>query len=78
MLVLSRKSGQSIRVGNGIVITVKAMVGGRVKLAIEAPRDVRILRGELDAHHNMTDEVTAEHDYLTAVVAANGQSVGAA
>lgn len=47
MLILSRKSGQQILVGDGIVITVNGTQGGRVSLAIEAPRDVRILRGEL-------------------------------
>ena len=47
MLILSRKSGQQILVGDGSVITVNGTQGGRVSLAIEAPRDVRILRGEL-------------------------------
>jgi carbon storage regulator len=74
MLVLSRKPGQSIRVGNGIVITVKATMGGRVKLAIEAPRDVRILRGELEAR----DDLAAEPDYLTAEVDGQEETVGAA
>jgi carbon storage regulator len=49
MLVLSRKVGEKIVVGDDITITVQRVAGGRVSLAIEAPRDVRILRGELDA-----------------------------
>ena len=47
MLVLSRKSGEKIHVGNDVVIEIKRVTGSRVTIAIDAPRDVRILRGEL-------------------------------
>ncbi len=47
MLVLSRKSEQQIAIGSDIVVTVVAVHGNRVTLGIEAPRDVRVLRGEL-------------------------------
>ena len=47
MLVLSRKIGEKIHVGNDIMIEVRRVAGNRVTLAVEAPRDVRILRGEL-------------------------------
>ncbi|WP_442509345.1 carbon storage regulator [Novipirellula sp. SH528] len=49
MLVLSRKSGESIRLGDDIVLTVTRAKGNRVQLAIEAPRDVPIRRAELDS-----------------------------
>lgn len=49
MLVLSRKVGEVIVIGDGITVTVQRMAGGRVSLAVEAPREVRILRGELNA-----------------------------
>jgi len=48
MLVLSRKVGERIHVGNDIVLEVRRISGNRVTLALEAPRDVRILRGELE------------------------------
>ena len=48
MLVLSRKAGERIHVGNDITVEVRRVAGNRVTLAIEAPRDVRILRGELE------------------------------
>ena len=48
MLVLSRKVGERIHVGNDIVMEVRRISGNRVTLALEAPRDVRILRGELE------------------------------
>ena len=47
MLVLSRKIGEKIHVGNDITIEVRRVAGNRVTLAVDAPRDVRILRGEL-------------------------------
>ena len=47
MLVLSRKISESIQIGNDITITVTQIAGGEVKLGIEAPSHVRILRGEL-------------------------------
>ena len=48
MLVLSRKVGERIHVGNDIVLEVRRISGNRVTLALDAPRDVRILRGELE------------------------------
>jgi carbon storage regulator len=47
MLVLSRKIGEKIHVGNEITIEVRRVAGNRVTLAVEAPRHIRILRGEL-------------------------------
>ena len=49
MLVLSRKIGEKIHVGENISIEVRRVAGNRVALAIEAPKDIRILRGELKA-----------------------------
>jgi carbon storage regulator len=47
MLVLSRKSMQSVTIGSDIRITVIRLEGNQVRIGIEAPRDVRILRDEL-------------------------------
>ena len=47
MLVLSRKHGQEICIGDNILVKVIRVNGGRVRIAIEAPPDVRITRGEL-------------------------------
>lgn len=47
MLVLSRKTHQRIRLGDAIVVTVIGVNGDRVRLGIEAPSDVRVLREEL-------------------------------
>ncbi len=47
MLVLSRKCEQSLLLGDDIVITVLAIDGDRVKLGIQAPRSVAVLRQEV-------------------------------
>jgi carbon storage regulator len=49
MLVLSRKVGERIHVGENITLEIRRIAGNRVTLALEAPRDIRILRGELEA-----------------------------
>lgn len=49
MLVLTRRSGQAIKVGNYLTVTVVAATHGKVKLGIEAPRSIPVLRDELIA-----------------------------
>lgn len=48
MLVLSRKKDESIIINGNITIVVTAIQGGRVRLGIEAPRDVPVHRLEVD------------------------------
>ncbi len=47
MLVLSRRESERIKLGNSIVLTVIRISGDRVRLGIEAPPDVLVLREEL-------------------------------
>ncbi len=47
MLVLSRKTGESILIGEDIAIEITAVEGDRVYVGIEAPKNVRIYRKEL-------------------------------
>jgi len=47
MLVLSRKIGEKLVIGDNITVVVSRVAGNRVTLGIEAPNDVRIVRGEL-------------------------------
>ena len=47
MLVLSRKIGEKLVIGDNITVVVSRLAGNRVTLGIEAPADVRIVRGEL-------------------------------
>jgi carbon storage regulator len=50
MLVLTRRDGESVLIGDALV-TVQAVHGGAVKVLIDAPKSVRIARAEL-----LTDE----------------------
>ncbi|MCU0708714.1 MAG: carbon storage regulator [Pirellula sp.] len=47
MLVLSRKEGERIVIGENITLVVSKVSGNRVTIGIEAPRDVKVARGEL-------------------------------
>lgn len=47
MLVITRKKGESILLGDDIEISISSVENGTVKLAIKAPREVTILRKEL-------------------------------
>ncbi len=48
MLVLSRRESERIRLGDAIVVTVVRVTGDRVRIGIEAPAEIRVLREELD------------------------------
>jgi len=50
MLVLSRKQGQQIVVGSSVVVTIVRVSGDKVRIGIEAPEEMRVLRGELQPH----------------------------
>ena len=47
MLVLTRKPRQQIMVGDNIVINVVEVQGENVRIAIDAPKDIKIYRGEI-------------------------------
>jgi carbon storage regulator len=50
VLVLSRRESERIKLGDSIVVTVVRVAGDKVRLGIEAPSDVLVLRGELEPH----------------------------
>jgi carbon storage regulator len=50
MLVLSRKESERIRLGDSIVVTVVRVSGDKVRLGIEAPPNILVLRDELQPH----------------------------
>ncbi len=65
MLVLSRKIGESIQIAGGIRVTVTEVRGGRVRLSIEAPSDVRVLRKEIadNVAKQATPEIRSDFDH---------------
>ena len=61
MLVLSRKKNESIVIGDNVRIEVLKVSGNTVRIGIQAPREVKVLRGEL-APYGISDEDTSETD----------------
>jgi carbon storage regulator len=47
MLILTRKEGESLRLGDDIVVTVVGVKGGAVRIGVTAPRDVAVHREEV-------------------------------
>ena len=47
MLILQRKPGEAIRIGDDITVSIIAVENGRVRVAIDAPTQIPILRSEL-------------------------------
>ena len=63
MLVLSRRPGESITIGDDVVVTIISIAGGQVRLGISAPRNVQILREEV--YTVMQEENQAAADGLS-------------
>lgn len=47
MLILTRREGESIRIGHDVVITVMEIRGNQVRIGVEAPRSVQVHRAEV-------------------------------
>jgi carbon storage regulator len=60
MLVLSRKVGERILLGDNIRITVVRVSGGGVRLGIEAPTDIAVVREEVANAAAVTADVTSQ------------------
>jgi carbon storage regulator len=60
MLVLSRKETQRIRLGDSIVITIVKIGGDKVRIGIDAPSDVLVLRDELEVWDDRLRESAVE------------------
>jgi carbon storage regulator len=57
MLVLTRKSNQSIMIGDDIEVSVLSVMGDKVRIGIQAPQDIPVFRTEiyLEIHRDKTD-----------------------
>ena len=75
MLVLTRKLHEQIRIGENITITILRIKGSGVRVGIEAPREVRVVRGEL---RPKGDEAAAVANGSGACVAVDDQGDAAA
>ena len=75
MLILTRKRNETIRIGEQIVVHVMRTAKGSVKIGVEAPDSVRIMRGEIndandagDFDHLVLDEPTHDDCIADALV----------
>ena len=62
MLVLTRKSHDSIRIGDNIKVTILRIKGNTVRIGVEAPDDVRIVRGELPHFGDLPENPSAAEE----------------
>ncbi len=61
MLILQRKVGQSLKIGENITVSVVSVDGGRVRLSIEAPSEISIMRSELLETKKANQEAVLEN-----------------
>jgi len=52
MLVLTRRVGQAVQIGSDVRISVVEIRNGQVRLAIDAPQSIRIIRSEVETQEN--------------------------
>jgi len=64
MLVLTRKVGESIAIGDQITIKVLEVKGGNIRVGIEAPSDFRIYREEIYVKVKEQNRLAADWDLL--------------
>jgi carbon storage regulator len=74
MLVLTRKPGQSIIIGDGIEVEILSVAGEKIRVGISAPRDVEIFRHEVYERIEQEREAARE---AAAVAASAGAPEGA-
>jgi len=75
MLVLTRKSNQSIMIGDGIEVSVLAIMGEKVRIGIEAPREVPVFRKEvyLEIQQDRAEEREGSREEVDAALRDLGQ-----
>ena len=69
MLILTRKTGQGFTIGDDIEITITEVSGDKVRVGINAPKDVKILRSELSQtlEQNVAASASADRQSLRAL-----------
>ncbi len=69
MLVLTRKVGEAIVIGNDVVVTVLEVRGGQIRIGIDAPRSLSVHRAEI------YQQVTAENQRAVANVGESTEAI---
>jgi carbon storage regulator len=76
VLVLTRKSNQSLMIGDDIEVSVLAIMGEKVRIGIQAPRDVPVFRKEvyLEIQEDSSGEGKGARDEVDAALRSLGDS----
>lgn len=73
MLVLTRKLQQQIKIGEQITVTILKVKGSTVRIGVQAPREVRVVRGELPKENASAEATVAERPAPEAVATAGDE-----
>jgi carbon storage regulator len=75
MLVLTRKSNQSIMIGDDIEVSVLAIMGEKVRIGIQAPRDVPVFRKEvyLEIQQERSEDTKGAREEVDAALRSLGE-----
>ena len=70
MLVLSRKANETIKIGDEIEIRIIEVKGDTIRIGIEAPKNIDILRGELvqSISETNTEAITLDKDLFSKLI----------
>jgi carbon storage regulator len=64
MLVLTRKLQQQIKIGEQITVTILRVKGSTVRVGVQAPREVRVVRGELPKESPVAEEIATDESTI--------------
>lgn len=76
MLVISRKRGERICLGDDVVVTVLEVVGSTVRLGIEAPDEIRVYRHEIWEAVKQENQAAADTSVTTLPTSNDGTTTG--
>lgn len=75
MLILTRRVGESLVIGDEISVKVLGVKGGQVRLGVDAPRDIAIHRQEVAERTTMSELETEDASARDAMMTANAHQV---
>jgi len=73
MLILTRRVGESIQIGDHVEVTVLGVNGNQVRIGVNAPKDITVHREEI--YNRIKNEKTNENSELAAKVPATRKSI---
>jgi carbon storage regulator len=75
MLVLTRKSNQSIMIGDDVEVSVLSVMGEKVRIGIQAPQEIPVFRKEIYLEIHRDDELGAREQPVEATDAGSREGV---